>query len=398
MKKTAAWLLTLLLLLAYAPGGLCDLEIKSAADTFFARLFDRAGAVSGAVLIAQNGERVYEYYFGAEDRKTCRPVSDATVYKVASVSKMISAMGVMRLFDLGLIDLDEGLKTQDGYPIRNPHFPDAPITLRQVMSHTSSLLGTAPYLTPPAWEGMTAADHQVFSGHTPGTRYEYANLNGGILCSVIERVSGQSFNTFMAENIFQPLGINAAYAAHLLPDPTRIATAYYSDDTVYCRGSQYVEIDAAEYDDTCDPDSHYRTSVGSLYISLSGLEKLGIALAGDGTADGVRALSGYAVRLMRLDQASLPGSSVTADSPFGLCVRRFTNTDGIAWYGHQGRWEGLLTELFFEPDTQTVVVLVLDGVQPSNNGFGLHRRAEDALCFASAWVHAAESSYVVIDD
>ena len=398
MKKWIARALTLLLLLSAAPGGLCDLEIKSAADAFFVRLFDKANAVSGAVLIAQSGERVYEYYYGAEDRKTRRPVGEDTVFKVASVSKMISAMGVMRLFDLGLIDLDGGLVTQDGYPIRNPRFPDQPVTLRQVMSHTSSLLGAAPYLTPPEWEKLTPQDHKYFSDSAPGTHYEYANLNGGILCSVIERTSGKSFNTFMTENFFSPLGINAAYAAHLLPDSERIATAYYPDGTVYRRGVQYVEIDTQEYDDACDPDSHYRTSAGSLYISLSGLEKLGVVLAGDGTADGVRVLSGYAVRLMRLDQATLPGSSVTAESPYGLCVDRFTNTDGITWYGHQGRWEGLLTDLFFEPETQTVVVMVMDGVQGSNNGFGLHRRAEDALNYASAWVHAAEISYVVKDE
>ena len=89
---------------------------------------------------------------------------------------------------------------------------------------------------------------------------------------------------------------------------------------------------------------------------------------------------------------------MTASSPYGLCVNRFTNADGITWYGHQGRWEGLLTDLFFEPETQTVLVLVLDGIRPSSNGLGIHRRAEDALNYASAWVHAAETSYVVKDE
>ena len=393
MKKRIAWVLALLYFLAAAPGGLCVSQETQAADDSFARLFNKADAVNGAVLISQNGRRIYERYFGVEDRKTKVPVSENTVYKVASVTKLISAMGVMRLYDAGLVDLDAGLEG-----IRNPHFPDAPVTLRQVMSHTSSLLSSAPYRTPPEWDKLNAQDTQYFSRHLPGTRYEYANLNGGILCSVIERASGQSLNTFMTENIFAPLGINAAYAAHLLPDSTRLATAYYADKTVFRRASQYIRIDAEEYDDTCGPDSHYRAAIGSLYISLAGLEKLGCALAGDGSVDGIQVLSGLAVRMMRLDQSSLPDSSVTVSSPCGLCLRRFTDSDGITWYGHQGRWEGLLTDLFFEPKTQTVVVFVLDGVQPSNNGFDLHCRAEDALTFADVWVHQAETDHVVTDD
>ncbi len=398
MKKWIARALTLLVLLAAAPGGLCVLEENPAADAYFLRLFQRADVVGGAVLISQDGQRIYEQYYGSEDRKTKVPVDENTVYKVASVSKMISAIGVMRLWDAGLIDLDAGLTGQKGLPIRNPRFPETPVTLRQVMSHTSSLLSSAPYLTVPEWERLNENDTKYFSANAPGARYEYANLNGGILCSVIERLSGQSFNTFMAENVFSPLGINAAYAAHLLPDASRIATAYYTDKTVYRRGYQYVDIDTQEYDDTCDPDSHYRTSAGSLYISLAGLEKLGQALAGSGAVEGVQVLSRQAARLMRQDQSTLPGSSVTGSSPYGLCVNRFTDSDGVTWYGHQGRWEGLLTDLFFEPNTETVVVLVLDGVKAANNGQGIHPRAEDAMNYADAWVHNAENSYVVKEE
>ncbi len=399
MKQWTAWALALLLLMTAAPGGLCSMAAeRQAADAYFEKLFLRADVVGGAVLISQEGKRVYESYYGVEDRKTRQAVEETTVYKVASVTKMISAIGVMQLVDAALIDLDAGLTTQDGVSIRNPRFPDASVTLRQAMSHTSSLLGSAPYITPPVWDTLKPTDKKYFSDSAPGAHYEYSNLNGGILCSMIEKVSGQSFNAFMTEHIFSPLHINAAFAAHLLPDASRLATTYYPDKTVYRRGYQYVEIDAKEYDDTCDPDNHYRASVGSLYISLAGLEKLGQALAGDGTVDGVRLLSEYAVRLMRQDQASLPGSSVTGESRYGLCVSHFTGKDGVTWYGHQGRWEGLLTDLFFEPDTQTVVVFVLDGAKPGNNGQDIHPRAEDALEYAAHWVHDAENSYVVKEE
>ena len=367
MKHVTAWALTLLLLLSAAPGGFCVSAESADADAFFQKLFQRADVIGGAVLISQNGKRVHASFYGVEDRKTKVPVTENTVYKVASVSKMISAIGVMRLADAGRINLDETLPG-----IRHPRYPDAPVTLRQVMSHTSSLLSGAPYLTPPDWAQIGETDTAYFSKYEPGAHYAYSNLNGGILGSVIERVSGQSFNTFMAENVFSP---------------------------IYRRGYQYVEIDANEYDDTCDPDSHYRASVGSLYISLRGMEKLGQVLAGDGTAEGVRILSGQAVYQMRLDQSRLPESSVTGSSPYGLCVTHFTDANGVIWYGHQGRWEGVLADLFFEPETQTVVVFLLDGVKAANNGQGMHPRAEDALIYAGRWVQEAESgSYVVKEE
>ena len=124
MKQWTAWALALLLLMTAAPGGLCSMAAeRQAADAYFEKLFLRADVVGGAVLISQEGKRVYEYYYGVEDRKTRQPVEETTVYKVASVTKMISAIGVMQLVDAALVDLDAGLTTQDGVSICNPRFP-----------------------------------------------------------------------------------------------------------------------------------------------------------------------------------------------------------------------------------------------------------------------------------
>ena len=400
MKRGAAWALALVIFFAAASGGFSELtEGQTAeADAFFSRFFEKANVVSGGVLIARGGERIYAAFYGPEDRKTKRPVDENTVFKAASVTKLITAMGIMRLVDEGTLSLDAGLTGPGGLPIRNPRFPDAPITLRQVMSHTSSLLSSAPYAAAPQWEQLDQKDTRYFSAYAPGTRYEYANLNGGILGSVIERATGQSLNSFMSQALFSPLGINAAYSAHLLPDPDRLATSYFADDTVYMTGEKYRASDAERYDDSCGPDRHYHASVGGLYISLAGLEKLGMVLAGDGVVGETRVLSGRSVRLMRADQAQLPDSQVTAQSPYGLCVHRFTAPDGVTWYGHQGRWEGLLTDLFVEPESETVLALVLNGVKASNNGQGIHPRAESVMTFIGPWTKDAAAVYLVSED
>ena len=390
VKHILAWILALMGALLLPLAGLADVDqaAQAEADAYFQGAFSRSGAIGGAVLVSQRGRRIYSFYWGGSDKRASRPVDDETVYKVASVSKLASAMGVMQLAEAKKLNLDAELTYGEGLPIRNPWYPDAPITLRQAMSHTSSLLGAAPYVSPPRWDRADILSQRYFAKREPGSKYEYANLNGGILCSAVERASGQSFNSYMAEHIFAPLGINAAYAAHLLPDPSALFATYNNDGTLYCSAEKYIQTDAAEYEDTCDPDLHYHTSVGSLYISLSGLEKIGQVLC-SGAAGDVRILSPQAAEIMRTDQAALPGSSVTGSSPYGLCVYRFTASDGVVWYGHQGRWEGMLADLFVEPDTQTVVVFVMNGVGRSGNGGEVDAKAERALLHISPWLDSS---------
>lgn len=381
--RRGALLLAFLIAFAFpAAGEITDAQ-RQEADAFFSALFEESRAVGGVVLVAQQGAHLYDFSYGYADRRHTRAVTPDTVFKAASVTKLVTAIGMLRLVDQGLIDLDEPLAQATGQPIINPLYPEAAITLRQVMSHTSSIASTASYSRTVPWETIPRSSDYFLSG-APGTVYEYANLNGGLLGSLIERLSGQSLNTFMRQQVFDPLGINAAYAAPLLPDPSALSATFKTDGSLYISAESYLEDDAA-YDDSCDPDTHYRAAVGGLYISASGLETLGMALAGGGQVSGVQLLSPEMARMMQLDQSLLAGSSVTAESPYGLCLYRL-NLDGDVWYGHQGRWEGLVVDLFFERETETVVVLVANGVRRK---FGLEicPQGEAAIRFVQPWTY-----------
>ena len=389
MKRLAAWIFALMWALLSPLCGLADLDqaAQAEADAYFQGVFSRTKPIGGAVLVSQQGRRIYSFYWGGNDKRSSRPVDDETVYKVASVSKLVSAIGVMQLAEARALELDAPLTYGENIPIRNPWYPDAPVTLRQVMSHTSSILGDAPYNAPPRWDREDVLSQRYFAKREPGSQYEYANLNGGILCSAVERASGQSFNQYMAEHVFAPLDVNGAYAAHLLPDPAALSGTYMSDGLLYCSAEKYMQADAAEYDDTCAPDEHYHTSAGSLYISLSGLEKIGQVLC-TGAAGDVRLLSPQAAEMMRADQSALSGSTVTGSSPYGLCVYRFPDDHGVTWYGHQGRWEGLQADLFVEPDTQTVVVMVMNGVGRSGAGGEVDAKFLRVLQHIAPWLDA----------
>lgn len=362
---------------------------REEADAFFARLFAQKNTVGGAVIVNQGGERVYAYFHGRSGGR--KPVTEETVYKVASITKLITAIGVMQLVEQGKLQLDAPLLNSVGEPLRNPRFPEEDITLRQVMSHTSSLSHSANYTGTPRWT------EKYFNDFAPGAGYEYANLNGGLLGSLIEGASGQSVNTYMAEHVFGPLHINAAYAATLLPDPAQLANSFGPSGQVVQSAAGYLRVDAG-YDDTCDPDTHFRTTVGSLYISLQGLEALGAMLANEGSYQGVRLLRPGSVHLMQMNQARLSGS-VTGESPYGLNTYRYV-LDGVTWYGHQGWWSGRLADLFYEPESRTAVVLVMTGndrtvgtVSPE-----VAAQMERTLRFIAPWIDPGEIDLTIIDD
>ncbi len=362
---------------------------REEADAFFARLFAQKSSVGGAVIVNQGGERVYAYFHGRAGGR--RAVTEDTVYKVASITKMITAIGVMRLVEEGKLELDAPILDSQGEALRNPRFPDQDITLRQVMSHTSSIRRSANYTGTPKWT------EKYFNEYAPGAGYEYANLNGGLLGSLIERVSGQSVNAYMAEHVFGPLQINAAYAATLLPDPTQLANSFGPDGQVIQSAASYLRVDAG-YDDSCDPDTHFRTTVGSLYISLKGLEALGAMLANEGMHEGVRLLRPGSVHLMQMNQAAIAGS-VTAESPYGLNTYRFV-LDGTVWYGHQGWWSGRLADLFYEPESRTAVVLMMSG---NNRTVGTENpevsaQMERTLRFIAPFIDPGEIDWTIIDE
>ena len=184
----------------------------------------------------------------------------------------------------------------------------------------------------------------------------------------------------------------------LLPDPDKLSYSFASDGTVYSSAASYLRVDAS-YDDTCNPAAHFRMSVGNLYISVRGLELLGSALANRGVVNGVQLLSPGSVRLMQMDQSALPGSSVTGASPYGLNTFRY-DLLGHTWYGHQGWWSGRLVDLFYEPESHTSVVLVMNGSERTVGTVNREVAAqmERTLTYVTPWVDEALSDMTILDE
>ena len=130
IKRIGCACLLLALLPAVAAAGAQTL------DEQVDRIFRDAKTVGGAFLVAQEGEIVYERYYGEQQKTTHVPVTEKSYFRCASVTKLVTGIGLMRMMDDGLLDPDEDISAYLGYEAGNPRYPDTPITLRMLEGMT----------------------------------------------------------------------------------------------------------------------------------------------------------------------------------------------------------------------------------------------------------------------
>ncbi len=327
-------------------------------DDWAAARFRERNIVGGAVVIMKDGEVLYSYDYGYKKASKREEVTLDTCFHAASVTKMVSAVGLMQLLEDYDIPLDTPVKEIVDIPLVNPAFPDADITIRQVLSHTSSFMQNH-YLTPD-WTKIGKHNGYFSTENAPGTAYEYANMNGGLIGAMIEAISGKSVNEYMQRRVFVPLKINAAYHAALLPDPTDVSDQLQKNGKTFRTAEKEFET-FKDYDDSCFPALHTDITSGSLYISVNGLVRIVQLLQNGGELEGVRLLTEDSVKLMMSPQHLVEGSSVTGESPYGLCITTVDDLPGGTWYGHQGMWQGLSSNAYFQPDTGLCIAVIANG-------------------------------------
>ena len=152
---------------------------------------------------------------GIADPQSGRRVTADDPVRVASVSKMVVAIGVMKLVEAGKLDLTGDVSRWLGWSLRNPNFPDRPITLRMLLSHTSSVREhDDDYVIPlgVSLQSVMADPKNWDAVHGPGDNYfTYTNLNFPIVGSIIERVTGERFDIWMRKNVLEPMRLDACY-------------------------------------------------------------------------------------------------------------------------------------------------------------------------------------------
>lgn len=194
-----------------------------------------------SVLAIRDGQVAYEGQFGqrfiAAGGLPSKPVDSRTLFRIASISKMMTTLGLMRLHEEGKVDLDADVSGYLGFTLRNPHFPDQPIVLRHLLTHTSSLRDEAGY----SWGADTAlkdvlapggrlyGDGKMWAANAgPGAYFTYCNLGWGVIGTIMEKVTGERFDRLMRRLLVEPLGLHAGYNPSELPaaDVANVAALY----------------------------------------------------------------------------------------------------------------------------------------------------------------------------
>lgn len=348
-------------------------------DSFSERCFKARRVVGGAVVIARNGKTLYSYAYGCKDARKTQAVTADTCFRIASVTKLVSAVGLMQLFERGRFSLDAPLSEALPFPVFNPACPDDVITARQVLSHTTGFKQIYHYQ--PDWENLKTTNQYFAKNTHPGKQYLYSNMNGGLIGALIEALSGQSVNAYMTQNVFSPLGINAAYNAGLLANRTDVsAQLNKSGGNVITAQKAIASLES--YDDTCAPREHIEYTVGGLFISANGLSRFISMLQMNGELDGQRILAADSIRLMEADQDKIDGSSVSCPGTYGLGMARVTGLPGGVWYGHQRRKEGLSANAYYQKETGLTVVVIANGYT--------YQSIDDVVTIARAFMEKAE--------
>ena len=226
---------------------------------------------------------------GIADRATGRTATIGDPVRVASVTKLHVALGVMRLVEQGRLDLDRDVSDYLGWRLRNPAFPDVPITLRLLLSHRSSLTDGADYVLPldATIEGHVRNPKAWDAEHQPGTFFRYTNLNFPVIASVMETVTGERFDRLMQRLVIDPLGLSACFNWTTCSDATlKRAVVLYAPDGSVRKDDLQGRMPACPVtpaaDGSCDL-ARYRigsngavfSPQGGLRISVADLAKVG---------------------------------------------------------------------------------------------------------------------------
>ena len=313
-------------------------------DALLEKIAADSGAACGTLVLSKDGQVFLTWSFGGVDEKTC--------FRIASVTKWVTAIGLMTLYDQGKLDLDRDISEYLPFKVRNPAYPNTPITARMLLSHTSSLSPNATSYRPD-WESISKSYDPVFDESVkPGTKYAYADYNGALFGCLIEAITGESVQNYMDRTVFKPLGLTAAYSPKYLPAGTPTKDLLKTNGAV---GLSVADDLNYNYNNTADPRGNNGYTVGGLYINTESMTKLAQMMLSGGELNGVRILERSTVSLMEADQPGL------AESKYGLSTVRHTQFARGTWYGHQGRYLGLTSNVYYQIETGITLALVMNG-------------------------------------
>jgi CubicO group peptidase (beta-lactamase class C family) len=356
-----------------------------------------AREIAGAVTVVVTKDKVLHLQTtGMADIAAARPMQPESVFWIASMTKPVTAVAVLMLQDEGKLNVADPVATYIPAfaDLKTPSGKPADLTIRQVLTHTSGL-GEAPDAGARAAKTLSdliplflAAPMQ----YEPGAKWQYTQSGINLAARIVEVVSGLSFDAFVQQRIFEPLGMKN----------TTFYPAAESVVTAYARHQSTGQLDAVPARFDLGVRSRPPLGNGGLYSSGPDYARFCQMLLGGGMFEGKRYLSAESVRLLSTVQtgdlacgffqsAEFGNHGVNYGWGIGMCILR-TPHEGVAamlspgTFGHGGAWG---TQAWIDPVRGVAYVLMVQRSNfPNSDASGVRRAfqqaASDALARTSA--------------
>jgi CubicO group peptidase (beta-lactamase class C family) len=328
-------------------------------DDISVPIINGAAMVGCSIGIVRDGELILARGYGFADVEDRRPVTPSTVFRIGSVSKTMTAIGVMQLVEQGRVDLDAPLSAYvRSFALKQPG-GTRPATVRDVLTHTSGVgelrrladllqggtigLGVKHGEAIPSLADYYAAG--LVAEVEPGVKWAYANHAIAALGQLIEDVTGQPFAGYMAEQVFSPLGMGTSDFLRSERVAAQLATGY-----VLKRG----KVKAV-------PDMDIVVAAaGSVFSSTEDMAAYAAALMNGGAN-----ASGQVLKSDSLEEMYRPHWTADPRLPGQGLVFLLDEIAGRRIVGHDGGWPGFTSSMLVAPDDGLAVLAFTNSGSPA---------------------------------
>ncbi len=347
-------------------------KVVQEADGLIQAHIKKLGPLAGlAVGMVHAGELVYTFNSGFADIKTRTPVTSDTVFRIMSISKTFTAVSLMQLWEQGEFQLDDPINQHlKGMRVEHPDLNAPPITIRHLLTHTSGI-GELRKVDP-RWllkpENMVMEDLSVrdmqqtqslldyYQGKLtaeiyPGVKWCYCNHAFGVLGQLVADLSGQPFEQYAIERIFQPLGMTQS--DWFLSDRVRNRLAI---------GYQFKANGFKTVEATIGYQHVVTAGASNIYSSVNDMVHYVAALMNGGSND-----QGAILKPETLAQMIQPQFQLDPRLPGQGLAFFLREIGGHRTIGHGGGWPGFISQMLVAPD-DGVALLVFTNTSNSAPG------------------------------
>ncbi|MEO0066133.1 MAG: hypothetical protein RI983_1459 [Bacteroidota bacterium] len=314
-----------------------------------------------SVAVVKNNQVVFTNAYGYKNEQTREPLATHHLFRIASISKSFTATAIMQQIQKGKISLDDDISPLVGFIVRNPAYPEQPITLRMILSHRSSINDSQGYFSLDAINPSKNANWKnCYNSYAPDSGYQYCNLNYNMAGAILEKISGQRFDQYIQQNILQPLGLLGGYNVDQLDNQLFAQIYEYNRDSakfLFSTGA-YTSRKKELENYTQGYTTPIFSPTGGMKISAPDLANYMMMHANYGKFHGKRIIAKKSARKMQ--------TMFSEKEQYGLALSKTTNLiEGKTLVGHTGSAYGLYSIMFFEPKEKFGIVVISNGCDPS---------------------------------